>query len=69
MLREDDTRKLLAVEIDYLRRSARMPRLERVRNYEIIGGLKAASAIVDGTQVKGVEWLVLAPEYTNHLPY
>ena len=40
-------RKLLAVEMDYLRRSAGVSRLQRIRNQEIRRRMKAEENVID----------------------
>ncbi|XP_030752232.1 uncharacterized protein LOC115879476 [Sitophilus oryzae] len=45
-LREEDKRRILAVEMDYLRRSARVSRLQRVRNEEIRNRTSAQETVI-----------------------
>jgi hypothetical protein len=50
-------RKILqAVEMDYLRRSARVSRLEHVSNQEIRTRMNAEESIIDRIKNKGLNW-------------
>jgi hypothetical protein len=50
-------RKILqAVEMDYLRRSARVSRLERISNQEIRTRMNSEERIIDRIKNKGLSW-------------
>ena len=55
-LKEEDKRKLLAIEMDYLRRSARVSRLQRVRNEEIRNRMKATESVIQRVEKRGLRW-------------
>ena len=47
--------KLLAVEMDYLRRSAGISRLQRIRNHEI-RRMKVEENVIDRIEKRKVKW-------------
>ena len=55
-MREDDKRKLTAVEMDYLRRSARRSRLERIRNEQIRREMSAEETVIERIEKKSLKW-------------
>lgn len=55
-LREEDKRRVLAVEMDYLRRSARVSRLQRVRNEEIRNRTSAQETVIQRIEKRGLRW-------------
>ncbi|XP_030760716.1 uncharacterized protein LOC115885831 [Sitophilus oryzae] len=55
-LREEDKRRILAVEMDYLRRSARVSRLQRVRNEEIRNRTSAQETVIQRIEKRGLRW-------------
>ncbi|XP_030761519.1 uncharacterized protein LOC115886486 [Sitophilus oryzae] len=55
-LREEDKRRVLAVEMDYLRRSARVSRLQRVRNEEIRNRTSAQETLIQRIEKRGLRW-------------
>ncbi|XP_030758935.1 uncharacterized protein LOC115884480 [Sitophilus oryzae] len=55
-LREEDKRRIMAVEMDYLRRSARVSRLQRVRNEEIKNRTSAQETVIQRIKKRGLRW-------------
>jgi hypothetical protein len=49
-------KRLQAVEMDYLRRSARFSRLEHISNQEIRTRMNAEESIIDRIKDKGLNW-------------
>jgi hypothetical protein len=49
-------KRLQAVEMDYLRRSARVSRLEHISNQEIRTRMNAEESIIDRIKNKGLNW-------------
>ncbi|XP_030767681.1 uncharacterized protein LOC115891369 [Sitophilus oryzae] len=55
-LKAEQKRALNALEMDYLRRSARVSKLDRVRNVEIRAKMDATQTIVDRVEQRGLKW-------------
>jgi hypothetical protein len=55
-LNEYYRRRLQAVEMDYLRRSARVSRLQHISNQEIRTRMNAEERIIDRIKNKGLNW-------------
>jgi ppGpp synthetase/RelA/SpoT-type nucleotidyltranferase len=55
-LNEYYRKRLLAVEMDYLRMSARVSRLEHMSNQEIRTRMNAEESIIDKIKNKGRSW-------------
>ncbi|XP_030767708.1 uncharacterized protein LOC115891404 [Sitophilus oryzae] len=55
-LKAEQKRALNALEMDYLRRSARVSKLDRVRNVEIRAKMDATQTIVDRVEQRGLMW-------------
>ncbi|KAK4876924.1 hypothetical protein RN001_009430 [Aquatica leii] len=55
-IKEDDKRKIMAVEMDHLRRSARKPRLEHVRNDEIRRTMEVTETIIERIEKRSLKW-------------
>lgn len=52
----EEKRRINTVEMDYLRRSARKSRIERVRNVDIRRIMEAEQTLVERVEVKGLKW-------------
>lgn len=55
-LREEEKKKVLAVEMDYLRRSSRTSRRERVTNVQIRNSMAATETVIDRIQKRSLKW-------------
>lgn len=55
-MKEEDKKRLTAVEMDYLRRSSRTSRLERVRNEEIRNRMSARETIIERIEKRSLIW-------------
>lgn len=55
-MKEEIKRRINAVEMDYLRRSTRTSRLERVRNEDIRKKMHAEETIINRIEKKGLTW-------------
>lgn len=55
-MKQDDKRRIEAVEMDYLRRSSRISKLERVRNEEIRNIMSAQETIIDRIEKRSLVW-------------
>ncbi|XP_030766650.1 uncharacterized protein LOC115890512 [Sitophilus oryzae] len=55
-LKAEQKRALNALEMDYLRRSAGVSKLDRVRNVEIRAKMDATQTIVDRVEQSGLKW-------------
>ncbi|XP_030750621.1 uncharacterized protein LOC115878304 [Sitophilus oryzae] len=49
-------RKLTAVEMDYLRRSAGVSKIDRITNIEIIHRMNVPETIIDRVEIRGLKW-------------
>ena len=56
LLKAEEQRKLLALEMDYLRRSARVSRLQKIPNTAIRNKLQAEQSILDRIQRRQLKW-------------
>ena len=55
-LKTEEQRKLLALEMDYLRRSARVSRLQKIPNTAIRNKMQAEQSILDRIQRRQLKW-------------
>ena len=55
-LREEDKRRLITVEMDYLRRSARKSKIQRVRNEDIRDMMTANETVTDRIEKRSLKW-------------
>ena len=55
-LKEEDKRRLTAIEMDYLRRSTRRSRIERIRNEEIRKEMSAKETVVERVEKRSLKW-------------
>lgn len=55
-MREDDKRKVRAVEMDYLRRSSRVSRRERITNDEIRNRMAAIETVTQRIEKRSLKW-------------
>ena len=49
-------KRILAVEMDYLRRSARVSRLDHIKNQEIRNRMDAEETVLERIERKGLQW-------------
>ncbi|XP_030759846.1 uncharacterized protein LOC115885173 [Sitophilus oryzae] len=49
-------RRLTAVEMDYLRRSAGVSKMDRITNIEIRHRMNAPETIIDRVEIRGLKW-------------
>lgn len=56
VLNADLERRLQAVEMDYLRRSARVSRIQRISNDEIRRRMKTTTTVIDRIKIRGLRW-------------
>ena len=56
LLKSEEQRKLIALEMDYLRRSARVSRLQKIPNTVIRSKMQAEQSILDGIQRRQLKW-------------
>ena len=56
ILKTEEQRKLLALEMDYLRRSTRVSRLQKIPNTAIRNKMQAKQLILDGIQRRQLKW-------------
>ena len=56
LLKTEEQRKLLALEMDYLRRSARVSRLQKIPNTAIRKKMQAEQSILDRIQRRQLNW-------------
>ena len=56
LLKTEEQRKLLALEMDYLRRSARVFRLQKIPNTTIRSKMQAEQSILDRIQRRQLKW-------------
>ena len=56
LLKREEQRKLLALEMDYLRRSARVSRLQKIQNTTIRSKMQADQPILDRLQRRQLKW-------------
>ena len=55
-MKEEDKRRITAVEMDYLNRSTRTSRLERVRNEEIRNIMSATETVINRIERRSLVW-------------
>lgn len=55
-LKAENLRKLNTVEMDYLRRSAGISKMEHIPNQEIRNIMHAEETVVDRIQIRGLKW-------------
>ena len=58
LLKTEEQRKLLALEMDYLRRSGRVSRLQKILNTAIRNKMQAEQSILNRIQRRQLKWYV-----------
>lgn len=55
-IKEEDKKKITSVEMDYLRRSARRSRLEKIRNEQIRNEMAANESVIERIEKRSLKW-------------